>query len=43
VQLNGFIYARVDLDEIWLSYERDIPPLSRTIKTMLSELGDDNK
>ena len=31
-------YAKIDLDEIWMSYEKDIPPLSKTIEMMIMDL-----
>lgn len=33
-------YARIDLDEVWLTIERDLPPLKQAIQTLLDGLNE---
>ena len=35
-------YATVDLDEVWLTIERDLPPLKTAIQTMLDKINSED-
>lgn len=36
-------YATIDLDEVWLTIERDLPPLKRAVQAMLESLDVQDK